>query len=118
VTLKRHPLRQQPAQNQPKAVRHDVKNALAPTDHLVNVPNHDLRAAKIAVNADHVGQTAPHLPLPQKQQMSFHRASMTLLSPAQQPSGQNELSDPVHPLSLAADLLQHLEKRPKTSTSS
>jgi hypothetical protein len=117
VKLKQHPLRLRPVQNQPKVVRHDVKNVLAPTDHLVNVPNRVLRAAKIAVNADHVGLIVPLLPLPQKQQMSFHRESMTLLSPVQQPNGQsepNESSDHGRQLSRAADPLQHLEKQPKT----
>lgn len=60
-TLKRHPLRLRPAQNQPKADRHDVKNVPAPTDHLVSVPNHVHLAVKIAANADHVGPIVPLL---------------------------------------------------------
>lgn len=124
VTPKRLPLPQQPAQSQPRAVRHDVKNVPAPTDHLVNVPNRVLRAAKIAANADHVGPIALLLPLPRKQQMSFHRESMMLLSPVQQPNDRNEpnepneLSEHAHPLSLAADRPERHDHRRKTSMNS
>jgi hypothetical protein len=53
--------------------------------------------------------------------MSFHRESMMLLSPVQQLNDRNEpneLSDHVHPLSLAADRPEHHDHRRKTSMNS
>ena len=118
--LRPGPLLQRPAPNPPKAVRHDEKNAPAPTDHLVNVPNRVHRVVKIAANADHVGPIAPLLPPPQKPQMNSHRVSTTHLLPVPQPNGlsePNELSDHGRPLSLA-DQPEHHDHRWKTSMNS